>query len=108
MIYGTLTELSNTVHALALHTYTIKEWEGYRIRFCLAALPGGKHRVEIAFATAGAFPVCCVQIYKNGLRAVLFCLKMRESAFADKFERKCEKCRSSAATRSRLTKVMPL
>ena len=28
MIYGTLTEeLSNTVHALALHTYTIKEWE---------------------------------------------------------------------------------
>ena len=29
MIYGTLTEeLSSTVHALALHTYTIKEWEG--------------------------------------------------------------------------------
>ena len=29
MIYGTLTaELSTTVHALALHTYTIKEWEG--------------------------------------------------------------------------------
>lgn len=29
MIYGTLTaELSTTVHALALHTYTLKEWEG--------------------------------------------------------------------------------
>ncbi len=29
MIYGTLTaELSSTVHALALHTYTHKEWEG--------------------------------------------------------------------------------
>ncbi|MFP2508003.1 MULTISPECIES: transcriptional regulator BolA [Buttiauxella] len=29
MIYGTLSaELSSTVHALALHTYTIKEWEG--------------------------------------------------------------------------------
>ena len=29
MIYGTLTEeLSSTVHALALHTYTVKEWEG--------------------------------------------------------------------------------
>lgn len=28
MIYSTLTaELSTTVHALALHTYTIKEWE---------------------------------------------------------------------------------
>jgi transcriptional regulator, BolA protein family len=29
LIYSTLTEeLSTTVHALALHTYTIKEWEG--------------------------------------------------------------------------------
>ena len=29
MIYSTLAEeLSTTVHALALHTYTIKEWEG--------------------------------------------------------------------------------
>lgn len=29
MIYGTLNEeLSSTVHALALHTYTINEWEG--------------------------------------------------------------------------------
>ncbi|WP_342321873.1 transcriptional regulator BolA [Kosakonia sp. BYX6] len=29
MIYGTLTdELSTTIHALALHTYTLKEWEG--------------------------------------------------------------------------------
>ena len=29
MIYGTLSEeLASTVHALALHTYTIKEWEG--------------------------------------------------------------------------------
>ncbi|OAT33820.1 BolA family cell division protein [Buttiauxella brennerae ATCC 51605] len=29
MIYGTLSvELSTTVHALALHTYAIKEWEG--------------------------------------------------------------------------------
>lgn len=29
MIYSTLTtELSTTVHALALHTYTLKEWEG--------------------------------------------------------------------------------
>ncbi|WP_312950141.1 transcriptional regulator BolA [Superficieibacter sp.] len=29
MIYGTLkTELASTVHALALHTYTHKEWEG--------------------------------------------------------------------------------
>ncbi|MEL2271730.1 BolA/IbaG family iron-sulfur metabolism protein [Klebsiella pneumoniae] len=28
-IYRTLAEeLSTTVHALALHTYTIKEWEG--------------------------------------------------------------------------------
>lgn len=29
MIYGTLSEeLAGPVHALALHTYTIKEWEG--------------------------------------------------------------------------------
>jgi len=29
MIYSTLTsELATTVHALALHTYTLKEWEG--------------------------------------------------------------------------------
>lgn len=29
MIYGTLTEeLAGSVHALALHTYSIKEWEG--------------------------------------------------------------------------------
>jgi BolA protein len=29
MIYGALVdELASTVHALALHTYTIKEWEG--------------------------------------------------------------------------------
>ncbi|WJD47588.1 MULTISPECIES: transcriptional regulator BolA [unclassified Enterobacter] len=29
MIYSTLTdELAGSVHALALHTYTIKEWEG--------------------------------------------------------------------------------
>lgn len=67
MIYGTLTEeLSNTVHALALHTYTIKEWEalqdtGYGI--CFAAVPRRReYRLEIPFATAGAFPVCCLQI----------------------------------------------
>lgn len=29
MIYGTLKEeLAATVHALALHTYTVREWEG--------------------------------------------------------------------------------
>ncbi len=29
MIYSTLAaELASTVHALALHTYTVKEWEG--------------------------------------------------------------------------------
>ncbi|STU81860.1 cell division protein BolA [Klebsiella michiganensis] len=68
MIYGTLTEeLSSTVHALALHTYTIKEWgraTGYRL--CFSSLSRGwKYRVEIAFATAGAFPVCCVKIYEK-------------------------------------------
>lgn len=64
MIYGTLTEeLSNTVHALALHTYTIKNGKHYRIRYLLAAVPRRReYRLEIPFATAGAFPVCCLQI----------------------------------------------
>jgi hypothetical protein len=64
MIYGTLTEeLSNTVHALALHTYTIKEWEGLQDTVLHRRLvAGGKYRLEIPFATAGAFPVCCLQI----------------------------------------------
>ncbi len=65
MIYGTLTEeLSNTVHALALHTYTIKEWEA--LQDTVFASPpcrgAGEYRLEIPFATAGAFPVCCLQI----------------------------------------------
>ena len=43
LIYSTLTEeLSTTVHALALHTYTIKERAaGYGIR--ITALSGGRH-----------------------------------------------------------------
>jgi BolA protein len=48
MIYSTLTaELSTTVHALALHTYTIKEWEA--LQDTIFASPpswGGKHRVK--------------------------------------------------------------
>lgn len=53
MIYGTLTaELSTTVHALALHTYTLKEWEGLQDTIfasppCRVASLSrrGKHRV---------------------------------------------------------------
>lgn len=61
MIYGTLTaELSTTVHALALHTYTIKEGKGCRIR-SLRHLPVVVREAsrKNAFATAGVFPVCC-------------------------------------------------
>lgn len=67
MIYSTLAEeLSTTVHALALHTYTIKEWEGLRSgKGCrtpsLPLLPVVEQEAsrKNAFATVGAFPVCC-------------------------------------------------
>ncbi len=64
MIYGTLTEeLSNTVHARRCTPTRLKNGKRYRIRFRLAAVPRrGEHRLEIPFATAGAFPVCCLQI----------------------------------------------
>ena len=64
MIYGTLTEeLSNTVHAPALHTYTIKEWEALQDTvFASPPCRAQEYRLEIPFATAGAFPVCCLQI----------------------------------------------
>lgn len=49
MIYSTLAEeLSTTVHALALHTYTIKEWEGLQDTvFASPSLSWSrKHRVK--------------------------------------------------------------
>lgn len=61
MIYSTLAEeLSTTVHALALHTYTIKEWEGLQDP-SLPLLPVVEQEAsrKNAFATVGAFPVCC-------------------------------------------------
>lgn len=61
MIYSTLAEeLSTTVHALALHTYTIKEWEG--LQDTVFASPPCREQEasrKNAFATVGAFPVCC-------------------------------------------------
>lgn len=77
LIYSTLTEeLSTTVHALALHTYTIKEWEACRIRYLhrrrvAAQAPSPDksdlQRLELFQYVAYRFP-------QNGLRAVLFCL----------------------------------
>lgn len=91
MIYGTLTEeLSNTVHALALHTYTIKEWEALQ---------------DTVFASppcrgAGASPrnpICnrwrfssmlLADLAKTAYGPFCFAWKMRKlSAFADKIER---------------------
>lgn len=44
LIYSTLTEeLSTTVHALALHTYTIKEWEGLQDTVLHPALSRCRH-----------------------------------------------------------------
>lgn len=76
MIYSTLTvELSTTVHALALHTYTIKEWKRCRIRFLhRLRVVGREASRKNGFATTDAFPVCCYRLCENGLRAVLFCL----------------------------------
>ena len=61
MIYSTLAEeLSTTVHALALHTYTIKEWEGLQDTvFALLPVVEQEASRKNAFATVGAFPVCC-------------------------------------------------
>ncbi len=76
MIYSTLTvELSTTVHALALHTYTIKEWEALQDTiFASPPCRGAEASRKNGFATTDAFPVCCYRLCENGLRAVLFCL----------------------------------
>ena len=86
MIYGTLAaELSSTVHALALHTYTIKE------------LP------EL-------FQYVAYSLSKNGLRAVLFCLSFeREAQFlGQNYLGIVKNGATMRRSRSRLTKVMPL
>ena len=77
MIYSTLAEeLSTTVHALALHTYTIKEWEGLQDTvFCLSSLSWSrKHRVKTHLQLSALFQYVAKDFMKNGLRAVLFCL----------------------------------
>jgi hypothetical protein len=89
MIYGTLTEeLSSTVHAWRCIPIRLKSGKGFRIRFCIASLSRcGKYRLEIVFATAGAFPVCCVKIYQKR-PAGRFVFKMcAVGAFKGKFAR---------------------
>lgn len=91
MIYGTLTEeLSNTVHALALHTYTIKEWEALQIRYLL-------RRRAAAQGVSLRNPICnrwrfssmlLADLAKTAYGPFCFAWKMRKvSAFAGKFER---------------------
>lgn len=91
MIYGTLTEeLSNTVHALALHTYTIKEWEALQVRYLL-------RRRAAAQGVSLRNPICnrwrfssmlLADLAKTAYGPFCFAWKMRKvSAFAGKFER---------------------
>jgi BolA protein len=91
MIYGTLTEeLSSTVHALALHTYTIKEWEGLQDTvFASPPCRGAEVSPRNRICNRGNFSSMLREdLSKNGLRAVLFCLKMcAVGAFKDKFAR---------------------
>ncbi len=65
MIYSTLAEeLSTTVHALALHTYTIKEWgrvAGYRLCLSSPVVEQEASRKN-AFATVGAFSSMLLKI----------------------------------------------
>ena len=61
MIYSTLAEeLSTTVHALALHTTLLRSGKGCRTP-SLPLLPVVEQEAsrKNAFATVGAFPVCC-------------------------------------------------
>lgn len=76
MIYSTLAEeLSTTVHALALHTYTIKEWEGLQDTVFASSLSWSrKHRVKTHLQLSALFQYVAKDFMKNGLRAVLFCL----------------------------------
>ncbi len=62
----------------ALHTYTIKEWEGLQDTV-FASLPVVEQEAsrKNAFATVGAFQYVAKDFMKNGLRAVLFCLVLR-------------------------------
>ena len=82
MIYGTLTEeLSNTVHALALHTYTIKEWEA--LQDTVFASPPCRGAGSISYKShlqpLALFQYVACRFSKNGLRAVLFCLENAQS-----------------------------
>ncbi len=91
MIYGTLTEeLSNTVHALALHTYTIKSGKHYRIRFSprrLAAVRGVSPRNPICNRWRFS-SMLLADLAKRPTGRFVLTWKMRKvSAFADKFER---------------------
>ena len=61
MIYSTLAEeLLTTVHALALHTYTIKEWEGLQDTvFASPPVVEQEASRKNAFGNCRRFPVCC-------------------------------------------------
>ena len=109
MIYSTLAEeLSTTVHALALHTYTIKEWEG--LQDTVFASPPWKHRVKTHLQLSALFQYVAKDFMKNGLRAVLFCLDF--ALFAQHSDENCpgivKKYATARNNRSRLIKVMPL
>lgn len=83
LIYSTLTEeLSTTVHALALHTYTIKEWQGYRIRYSHHRLVGvqAPSPDKSDLQPPEFFQYVAYRFRQNGLRAVLFCLSFERMA----------------------------
>lgn len=88
MIYGTLTaELSTTVHALALHTYTLKSGKGCRIlssrRLLVAAREASRSKTDLQLPPL--FQYVATELCENGLRAVLFCLNFeRVVQYSDK------------------------
>lgn len=91
MIYGTLTEeLSNTVHALALHTYTIKEWEALQDTvFASPPCRGAGVSLRNPICNRWRFSsMLLADLAKTAYGPFCFAWKMRKvSAFAGKFER---------------------
>lgn len=88
MIYGTLTvELSTTVHALALHTYTLKEWEGLQDTIFASPPCRGAEalRSKTDLQLPPLFQYVATELCENGLRAVLFCLNVERAVqYSDK------------------------
>ncbi len=87
-----------SVHALALHTYTIKEWEGLQDP-SLPLLPVVEQEAsrKNAFALSALFQYVAKDFMKNGLRAVCFVWILRFlPSIQTKIARECEKIRDSA------------